>query len=172
MTLPVVITEVSYFNNAYRGDLVISRGVLYYFPWVNVELENKQKVDTGPLVRLFPLDLIIGLVIVAIQAFRQAHKESKLKELGLWQPGQTDDALKARLDAFIADVRTKPAQLTEYEYGLPQPLRFAAGEIKNLSLNSGLSFDTECDTHDFETFHKTDLLQALKEAGFVVNNPA
>ena len=42
MTLPLRITEVSYFDNAYRGDLIITRGVLYYFPWGNVALEENK----------------------------------------------------------------------------------------------------------------------------------
>jgi hypothetical protein len=168
MTLPKLITQVSYFDNAYRGDLVISHGVLYYFPWVNVALEQKQ-TRSDQLVRLFPLDLAIDLAGVAIKAISHANEKSKLEELGLWRPDQTDEALKARLDAYIADQRTKPPLLVDYEYGLPQPMRFAAGEIKNLSLTSGLRFDTDFDSHDFDVsaIPETWLFDTLEEAGFI-----
>ena len=169
MTLPLLISEVSYFDNAYRGDLIITRGVLYYLPWVNVALEEKQKFNSGQLDRLFPLNLGIELAGAAIKALSRPNKTARLEALGIWQLGQTDDAFKARLDAFIADLKTKPAPITDYEYGLPRPMRFAVAEIKNLSLTWGLRFDTDYDTHDFNvgSFDQTELLQALKEAGFV-----
>ena len=168
MTLPVRITDVSYFDNAYRGDLIITRGVLYYFPWVNVALEEKQSRD-NQYDRLFPLSFVIQLIWGALTAYGAAHAEPRLNQLGLWQDGQTDEALQARLDAYITDQKAQPSQLMDYQYGLPHPMRFAAGEIKNLSLKSGLRFDTECDTHDFgiSMFDERELRQALAEAGFV-----
>ena len=36
MKLPVSFDEVSYFKNQYRGDLIITRGILYYFPHTRV----------------------------------------------------------------------------------------------------------------------------------------
>ena len=168
MTLPLRITEVSYFDNAYRGDLIITRGVLYYFPWVNVALEEKQSRD-NQYERLFPLSFVIGFIWQLITAFGAAHAEPRLNQLGLWQEGQTDEALQARLDSYIRTERTQPTQLMDYQYGLPHPMRFAAGEIKNLSLRSGLKFDTEFDTHDFglSVFDSNELRGALDEAGFV-----
>ena len=126
-----------YFDNAYRGDLIITRGVLYYRPWVNVALEEKQSQSTDQLDRLFPFNVVVGLAREVIDAYAKAHAEPKVNQLGLWQDGQTDEALQARLDAYIAYERNQPAQLTDYEYGLPYPLRFAAGEIKNVSLKVG-----------------------------------
>ena len=171
MTVPLRISDVSYFDNAYRGDLIITRGVLYYIPWINVALEQKQSHDTQ-LDRLFPLNLVIEAIGGALAAYGAAHAVPRLNQLGLWQDGQTDEALQARLDAYIKDQRNNPSQLTDYEYGLPHAMRFAAGEIKNLSLKSGLRFDTECDTHDFgiSMFDESALRQALVEAGFVSEN--
>jgi hypothetical protein len=60
VTLPVRITDVSYFDTAYRGDLIITRGVLYYLPWVNVALEEKQSQSTDQLDRLFPFNVVVG----------------------------------------------------------------------------------------------------------------
>src|SRR5215204_4014847 len=36
MKLPISFEEVSYFNNEYRGDLIVTKGVLYYFPHTRV----------------------------------------------------------------------------------------------------------------------------------------
>src|ERR1041385_8087872 len=107
MTLPRLITQVSYFDNAYRGDLVISHGVLYYFPWVNVALEQKQ-TRSDQLVRLFPLDLAIDLAGIAIKAISHADEKSNLEDLRLWRSDQPDEALKARLVAYMADQRANP----------------------------------------------------------------
>src|ERR1043165_7298065 len=89
--------------------------------------------------------------------------------LCLWQDGQSDEALQARLDTYITDQKNQPSQLMDYQYGLAHPMRFAAAEIKNLSLKSGLTFDTECDTHDIgiSVFDERELRQALDEGGSV-----
>src|SRR5215813_8392882 len=34
--LPVSFDEVSYYRNEYRGDLIVTRGILYYFPHTRV----------------------------------------------------------------------------------------------------------------------------------------
>jgi len=173
VTLPLRLSGVPYFDNAYRGDLIVTQGVLYYIPWVNVALEQKQQHDLQ-MDRLFPLSIVIELVAGVIKSWNQAHTKPKVETLGLWLPGQTDDALKARLDAYIEYEKTQTAPITDYEYGVPRPMRFAAPDIKNLSLNSTLKFDTEFDSHDFgiSVFDQTQLAQALKEAGFLVTAPA
>jgi hypothetical protein len=78
VTLPVRITEVSYFDTAYRGDLIIARGVLYYLPWVNVALEEKQNRDKGQLDRLFPLSFVIEVIWGLITSYGAAHTEPRL----------------------------------------------------------------------------------------------
>ena len=52
MAIPVSFDEVSYFNNQYRGDLIITQGVLYYFPHTRVvaarhapEIGGKEAAD-------------------------------------------------------------------------------------------------------------------------------
>jgi hypothetical protein len=167
MSLPMTFDDVSYFGNQYRGDLVITHGIIYYFPHVNVALENKNKVfkpteDLG-LIGI-PLDLLADL----IRELRSTTNKSRLREAGLWRTGESSQDLQARLDAHIAEVKKQPPQLFEYEFQLPKPMRFAGAEIRNLSMRGGLRFDTEYDNHDFSIgFHRKKLLrEALSEGGF------
>ena len=41
MNLPISFEEVSYFNNEYRGDLIVTKGVLYYFPHTRVNYARR-----------------------------------------------------------------------------------------------------------------------------------
>jgi hypothetical protein len=62
----------------------------------------------------------------------------------------------------------QPQQQSQFEYGLPRPMRFARGDIKNISMRGGLRFDTECDNHVFAIGlrRKRRLRDALWEGGF------
>lgn len=168
MALPMSFDDVSYFGNEYRGDLIITHGVIYYFPHTNVALEKKQRgynaTDSLGLIAL-PFD-ILGMLI---KEFQTTTNKPKLRELGLWRDGETSQSLQARLDAHIAEVKKQPSQLVQYEYSLPKPMRFARADIKNLSTRGGLRFDTEYDSHDFAVgFNRSKALrEALEEGGFL-----
>ncbi|MDQ3713011.1 MAG: hypothetical protein M3388_12450 [Acidobacteriota bacterium] len=77
MKLPISFDEVSYFNNEYRGDLIITKGVLYYFPHTRViharyadELGGKdasQYSNCSEILRHF-LELFLGFGQVPTKA--------------------------------------------------------------------------------------------------------
>ena len=166
MSLPIAFGDVPYFRNEYRGDLIITHEVIYYFPQVNVALEQKKR---GPRAtdHLGLIGLAFDLLVMLIKHLQT--NQPKLRAMGLWKDGESSASLQARLDAHIAEVRKQPPQLLDYEYKLPKPMRFARADIKNLSLRGGLSFDTEYDHHDFAVgFHRKKLLrETLWEAGFI-----
>ncbi|HVQ37902.1 MAG TPA: hypothetical protein VMS31_10240 [Pyrinomonadaceae bacterium] len=159
--------DVSYFGSEYRGDLVITHGIIYYFPHINVALERKNRgykaTDHLGLIAI-PFDLLAAL----IKELQTTTNKPKLRKAGLWKEGESSQDLQARLDAHIAEVKKQPPQLVQYEYQLPKPMRFARADIKNLSMRGGLRFDTEYDNHDFSIgFHRKKLLrEALWEGGF------
>ena len=65
-------------------------------------------------------------------------------------------------------VRTEPPRMVAYEFGLPKPMRFAAGEMRRVRLRLGvLKFDTEFDRHDFTVgLRRAGLLRrALRDGG-------
>jgi hypothetical protein len=47
MRLPVSFDDVPYFRNQFRGDLIVTDGVIYYFPHTNVA-EEKNRKKFGP----------------------------------------------------------------------------------------------------------------------------
>jgi hypothetical protein len=159
--------DVSYFGSEYRGDLVITHGIIYYFPHINVALERKNRgykaTDHLGLIAI-PFDLLAAL----IKELQTTTNKPKLRKIGLWRDGEASQDLQARLDAHIAELKKQPPQLVQYEYQLPKPMRFARADIKNLSMRGGLRFDTEYDNHDFSIgFHRKKLLrEALWEGGF------
>lgn len=64
MKLPISFDDIPYFNNEYRGDLIVTKGVLYYFPHTRVaasrhapEIGGKETADligvAGSLMPLF-----------------------------------------------------------------------------------------------------------------------
>jgi hypothetical protein len=172
MSLPVTFDNVPYFGNEYRGDLVITHGVIYYFPHTNVSLEKKKNAGydaiPGFASHFGLLSLPFLLLGALIKELRSTINEPKLRKLGLWKDGESSQALQSRLDAHIAQVKQQPPQLTQFEYSLPKPMRFAHAEIKNLSTRGGLRFDTEYDSHDFSIgFSRKKLLrESISEAGF------
>ncbi len=167
MRLPMSFDDVPYFRHEFRGDLIITHGVIYYFPQVNVALEEKNKrnrssVDFGLIALPF---VLLGALI---KELRTTTNQPKLSEAGLWKEGEASQSLQARFDAHIAEVKKQPSLLVQYEFTLPKPMRFARADIKKLSLRGGLKFDTEYDSHDFTVgFHRKKLLrEALWEGGF------
>lgn len=174
-----------YFRNQFRGDLIIIPGVIYYFPHTNVAGEKLTKKDR-PTDHLSFITHIFGSVGLAVNALApllfdmsvslqrflsKSINQPKLRESGLWKGAEiSSQSLQSRLDAHIAELKQRPPQLLRYEYALPKPMRFAAEEIRNISVKYGkLSFNTEYDRHDFRIgFRRQRLLgDALWEAGLI-----
>ena len=186
MKLPISFDEVSYFKNEYRGDLIVTRGVLYYFPHTRVaysrfadELGGRGKSELiGAVGQFIPL---LGLVPWIRTAADRSLKFGKLiqrnlapstnrpriRNQGLWLDADDSVALQNRLDRYIEKV--KSSALNFDGDAVPKPMRFASSEVENLRLGVKFCFDARYDTHDFRVspFRRGLLQTALREAGFL-----
>jgi hypothetical protein len=182
MRLPVSFDDVWYFRKEYRGDLVVTDGVLYYFPHTNTALEKARRnaPDAADGVAPFigaageALSVGLGFYRVAADLWRRLRpptiNQPRLKKAGLWAVGASSRDMQALLDAHVEEARREPARLVAYEFTLPKPMRFAAEGMRGVRLRLGvLKFDTEFDRHDFTVgLRRSKLLRrALREGGFV-----
>jgi hypothetical protein len=181
MRLPLSFDDVWYFRREYRGDLVVTDGVLYYFPHTNAALEKarRHKPDAADAVTavLGPagevLDAGLGVYRAGARLWRRLRgptvNRPRLMKEGLWAVGASSRDMQRRLDAHVEAARKEPAQQVAYEFGLPKPMRFAADEMRRVRLRLGaLKFDTEFDQHDFTVGLRRAgaLRRALRDGGF------
>ena len=186
MALPISFEEVSYFNNEYRGDLIVTSGVLYFVPHTRVkaarfsdELGHKETADTIGLIG----NLVPGVSVIpwAYQFVDKGVKFGKyikrtvaptinnpnIKGTIGWNNIDSEQMLQRRLDNFVI---VRRAEMLDFEEdSVPKPMRFALEEVKNLRLGFKLRFDTEYDNHDFRVspLRRNLLRSALKESGFL-----
>ena len=186
MSLPISFEEVSYFRNAYRGDLIITKGVIYYFPHTNVEedryrgLSGKDEVTAigGLLGFIVPIlgasSLGFWLVEKGWQfsrflrrTFLPTNNRPKIRKKKLWHGNETNESLQKRLDEFIEERKKDSPEITELS--LPRPMRFPLKNVSNMRVGLKLKFDTEFDDHDFGVnfFQHSKLKIALKEGKFL-----
>jgi hypothetical protein len=185
--LPVSFDEVSYFKNHFRGDLIITTDVFYYFPHTNIEADKYKELGGRDLVE--GIGSVGGLVIsylgilpfgykaanLGYRTFRFGRRtlrptinRPKIRERRLWQETQSNQELQITLDKYISAEKKKPIDIRSDD-SLPKPMRFEVGEVKNLKLGLKLKFETEFDTHDFgfNPLHRKHLRNALKAADFL-----
>lgn len=174
MRLPVSFDDVAYFRKEYRGDLIVTQGVIYYFPHTNVALEKARKNVPGleDFVAQFtgPPEIYKWAVSLWRALRRPTINRPRLKGGGLWADGASSREMQSLLDSYVASVRKEPSRLVAYEYTLPKPMRFPGPEIRNLRLGlGGLRFDTEFDSHDFTVgLRRRGLLrEALRAGAFI-----
>jgi len=184
--LPVSFDEVSYFNNEYRGDLLVTEGVLYYFPHTRVaysryanELGGKEGAELlGLLGQAIP---VLGTVpwihtaadkgVKVWKLFRRVVRPSinrpRIRDHGLWSGSESSVVLQDRLDAYIN--KLKAERLKFDEDAVPKPLRFAVDEVENARLGIKFRFDAKYDSHDFRVnpIHRNLLRKALRASGFL-----
>lgn len=181
MRLPVSFDEVAYFRKEYRGDLIITHGVIYYFPHTNVALEKARRNAPNPADGVASLlgsageAVSLGLALYrgAAGLWRKLRRptinQPRLKSGGLWAVGASSQEIQSLLDPYVASKRREPPRLVAYEYTLPKPMRFPGQEIRNLRVRfGGLKFETEFDSHDFTVgLRRGGLLrEALREGAF------
>lgn len=182
MRLPVSFDDAAYFRKEYRGDLIITDGVIYYFPHTNVALK---KTKGSPRDPIDVLTAFMGPTGEAIALGRALYggipglwrklrgstiNQPHLRRSGLWVVGASSRELQSLLDAHIASVKREPSRLVGYEYTLPKPLRFTGQEISDVCLRLGvLRFSTEFDSHDFTVGVRRArrLREALREGAFI-----
>ncbi len=186
MKLPISFEEVSYFKNEYRGDLIVTKGVLYYFPHTRVkyarhaeELGGKDEMvvfdllaNLSPLFAAVPWLRVIADKSVKTgkflkRKFRPTTNSPKIRKSNLWRGNETNENLQKVLDEFI--LQTKKDSLKFEEDSVPKPMRFSVNEIENAKFGLKFKFDAKFDNHDFKgnLIHRNLLKKALQEAGFL-----
>jgi hypothetical protein len=183
MRLPVSFDDVAYFRKEYRGDLIITHGVIYYFPHTNLTLEKSRRHAPDPVDGVTALMGAAGEVVVLSRALYRVARglwralrgptinQPRLRSSGLWSVGASSEEMQERLDRYVEAQRKEPPRLVAYELTLPKPMRFPRGEIRDLRARlGGLTFDTEFDSHDFTVgLRRGGLLrEALREGDFPI----
>lgn len=186
MKLPISFEEVSYFNNEYRGDLIITKGVLYYFPHTRVtharfadELGGKEAMplfellgNLAPIVGAVPwirasADKSVKFGKFLKRTFRPTTNSPRIRKIQLWRGNDTNENLQKSLDEYIEKVKKEKLEFDDDS--VPKPMRFSAKEIKNARLGLKFRFDAKYDNHDFKVnlIHRSLFNKALKEGGFI-----
>ena len=186
MKLPISFEEVSYFRNEYRGDLIVTKGVLYYFPHTRVkyaryadEIGGKDAMvifdilgNLAPLFATIPwlrtaADKSVKTGKFLKRTFRPTTNLPQIRKNRLWRGNETSENLQNVLDEFI--LQTKKDNLQFEEDSVPKPMRFAVDEVENPRFGLKFKFDAKFDNHDFKVnlIHRSLLKKALREAGFL-----
>ena len=186
MNLPISFEEVSYFNNEYRGDLIVTKGVLYYFPHTRVnyarradELGGKDAMAVFDLLGNFlpgfgavpwirtAADKSVKIGKFLKRKFRPSVNSPKIRSANLWRGNESNESLQKVLDEYIE--RTKRENPAFEEDSVPKPMRFAVAEIENAKFGLKFKFDAKYDNHDFKVnlIHRGLFKQALEEGGFL-----
>src|SRR5258707_13289066 len=110
MKLPISFEEVAYFKNEYRGDLIVTKGVLYYFPHTRVkfarydqELGGKDEMvifdvlgNFAPLFGAVPWVWVVADKSLKAGKFlkrlvRPSINVPRINSSHLWRGGQTNE---------------------------------------------------------------------------------
>ncbi len=186
MKLPISFEEVSYFKNEYRGDLIVTKDFLYYFPHTRVgyarysdELGGKDAMAVFDLLGIFaPIFAAVPWIRVVAdksvkagkilkRTFRPTTNYPQIRKIHLWSGKDTNEKLQTVLDEYIE--KTKKENLKFEEDSVPKPMRFAVDEVENVRFGLKFKFDAKFDNHDFRVnlIHKNLFKKALIEAGFI-----
>ncbi|MEP7074786.1 MAG: hypothetical protein ABI878_03165 [Acidobacteriota bacterium] len=187
MRLPVSFDNVSYFQNEYRGDLIVTKGIVYYFPHTRVaashsapELGGKGVAETvgfigsflRPAVGLAPLlhtaaDKSIKIGKFFGRIFLPKMNSPRIRNIDLWSGRELDEALQKNLDDYIE--KTRKTKLAFGDDAVPKPIRFAVADMQNVRVKLKLRFDAGYDHHDFRVspFVLGKLKLALRHGGFI-----
>lgn len=187
MKLPVSFEEVAYFNNEYRGDLIVMTGRIYYFPHTRVKYARHDNDalggrDTAEAIglagALVPLagtaPFLYGVANNSVKfarflrrAFRPSMGSPEIRKSGLWHPTLSDEKFQQILDDHIVQSRGSGSKFEDDS--VPKPRRFLLEDVENLKVGMKLTFDALYDNHDFRInlLHRGKLKAALREGGFI-----
>ena len=186
MKLPISFEEVSYFNNEYRGDLIVTKGVLYYFPHTRVNYARRfDELGGQDAMVLFEVLGNFAPVFGAIPWLRVAADKSvkvgkflkrklrptinapKIRKSNLWRGNETNESLQTILDEHIEKIKTESLKFDEDS--VPKPMRFSADEAANARFGLKFKFDAKFDNHDFKVnlIHRSLFKKALQDGGFL-----
>jgi hypothetical protein len=182
MLLPAAFSAVSYYDDEYRGDLIVTDGVLYFFPQQRTGYD-KIYLFGGIIDRIINWiyrmiflflgaglqDIIEIFAILGRFVFRNAKRVNrpKIAKIGLWQDDHTSQQLRTRLDVYIDDMKKDELDFTEDS--LPVPIRFEISDIENVKFKWRFRFDAKFDSHDFgiSPLKRNKLKTALFRGGFL-----
>lgn len=165
MPLPVKFEQVQYYlisgKYSFSGDLVITKGVLYFFPRKDLETE---RIKAGS----HSSGGMLGSM-VATAAHGSGKGDVKLDETELWNIQNSDEQFRQKADFFITKIQEQ--QKTEkFSQSLPIPIRIRVSKISNMKLSfwGTFSFKAQSDNHDFNIgwTAKKRVRDALWEGGF------
>jgi hypothetical protein len=176
--LPVFFQNIPYYKIddifTFSGDLIITSGILYYFP--NTDLEQERIYRGGEAEAGLPGFKALGDLFTKVLAnfeLSQTTSRSQSWKTVVWKWGDPIETFQARLDALIAESKRKTTNNSEFSSTLPSPSRFATNSIRQMKIDRTgvLSFEAFYDRHDFDigVEKKRDLQDALLEGGFVVS---
>jgi hypothetical protein len=184
--LPVSFEEVSYFNNEYRGDLIVTSGALYFFPhtrvsnnWHSEEIGGQQAAEViGAVGALLPLlsfapwihvfaDKSVKLAKSVRRWLRPTMNLPRIRKMGLWNGNESDDQIQRRLDSYIENLKKEKLEFNDDS--VPKPNRFVPADLKNPRFQRSFTFDAHFDNHDFRVnlLHRGIFKRALRQAGFI-----
>jgi hypothetical protein len=175
--LPFRLKNIHYYGDNFAGDLVIMRGIIYYFPVRDLIME-REKDSWYKTPGLFGILIDIGK-----KRAREGRNNNKsyFDQNNLWKPEEGEEILRKRLDNYIAGLKMEERRLKDdnvfssyssktHKRELPFPMCFEVNTIKNLKLLSNrLYFETVADKHDFTVSSSgiKSLSNALQEAKFI-----
>src|SRR5262245_21890731 len=177
MNLPAWITRVCYKvagSYGYRGDLVIAKGAICYFPHTDLRKKWEQQPEIGGTLKSLspafgPLvsDMSSELEGETISLFDQPSPTIDLKKI--WSENRSAEELQFALDAYFVELK-QHGSTGKSSSDLPSPRRYGRYEIKNLTLTSFgvLKFDAQFDDHIFKVgiINKGKTQKALQEGGY------
>jgi hypothetical protein len=175
MPLPISFEDVSYFT--YGGDLIITDGVIYYFPNTILNDEPDKALSIwNQMTRHGGLLFLLGDLLITSRTSSRSPKDTtinsaRIRNVGLWRDGDSSETLQQRLDAHLSELKKQGREPGHFGMTLPAPMRFARGDIARLSFNpmGTLKFHANFDSHDFlvNPKHMKLLQTALQEGGFL-----
>jgi len=175
--LPVFFHNIPYYKMddrfSFSGDLIITPGIIYYFPHTDLEQERIYrggKSEAGFLGSETLGDLFSK--VLTNFGLRQTTIGSRSWKTVTWKWGDPIEVFQSRLDALIVASKQKTTDNSDFSLTLPGPSRFVANSIRQMNIDRGgmLTFEAFSDQHDFNigVEKKRDLQAALLEGGFVV----
>jgi hypothetical protein len=174
--LPVFFQNIPYYKIddifTFSGDLIITSGIVYYFP--NTDLEQERIYRGGEAEASLPGFKALGDLFTKVLAnfeLSQTTPRSQSWKTVVWKWGDPIETFQSRLDTLIAESKRKTTDNADFASTLPIPSRFATNSIRQMKIDRAgvLSFEAFYDRHDFNigVEKKRDLQDALLEGGFV-----
>jgi hypothetical protein len=180
---PKCFGEISYFDDEYRGDLIIFNEAIYFFP-VRRSGYSRIYLFDGPVDRIVNFVLKFGLVLFSgvgimdivdaasnlVRLTRrraQTFSPQSLSKLGFSFSGQNPEELQQNINAYIKQRALMKSDFSNRS--LPKPFGIRKDEIREVSFGWRLVLNTEYERHDFgiSPFRRKVLRIALRKANLL-----